>query len=168
MTMIGGVVHEIPKCGHALAAKSETCMYCGVPRQGPGPGPAITGKSKWRHFAQSEEQKLKKGLSEHPRHEDASGKRDDAVIAKANRDALPLQKVLALLSGLRDSYNRGDIDYDVYEQMAAGIIKDCVTALDDDVRIGFVLNEITDSDLSDYLTDDILRDLRALVLASIA
>ncbi len=176
---------ECPKCGHALADKKKTCMYCGASLQSQASNPKLRWVGKKRHVVVTDKRGVKRNLEDLPEHlrhkvEAAMRKGKGKVIVQEERtlddtfstgardklSALPLEKALNLLSKMRESCNHGDIDYDVYERMAAGIIKDYVLSLDDDMRTGFALNGITESDLSGYLTDDMLRDLRALVLAS--
>jgi len=85
----------------------------------------------------------------------------------AEECALSFEKVLSLLSKLKESLDCGKLEHGVYERIAAGFIKDYIAALPVETRLNFVVNEIPDSALSDYIDDKMLTDLRAFVLSSI-
>lgn len=173
---------ECSQCGRNIPDNRETCLYCG------GPGKAQGSKSLWTnkgggvlvseerdlktdhvpgHLRQKVEEDIRKGKGKVIAKKERTITQSSSTVAKEARAVMPLEKTLSLLSKLKGSFDGGDIDYDVYEGMVAGIISDYVSDLPDDVRIGFVMQDITDSDLSEYITDDILRDLRAQVLAGL-
>jgi hypothetical protein len=78
------------------------------------------------------------------------------------------EQTLTALSGLRDSFNSGRLEYSVYEKMVSNVIKDYISTLDNQIQIQFVFNKIMDSELSDYLNEKLLKDLRNFVLSSIS
>jgi hypothetical protein len=52
--------------------------------------------------------------------------------------------------------------------MVSGIIKDYISTLDEHIQIQFVFNQILDSELSEYLNEKLLKDLRKFLLSSIS
>ena len=52
--------------------------------------------------------------------------------------------------------------------MVADIIKDYISTLADNIKLDFVVNRITDSELSDYLNEKILNELRAFVISTVS
>ena len=121
-------------------------------------------------------------LPEQIRHrfEDALGKGKEEVIIKEeittvhdlsrsekeDKVTASLETVLTLLSKMKNSLEGGNIGHREYNRMAFNIIKDYMTTLPEDMHLNFVMNEISNSEFSDYINDDTLKDLRAFVLSS--
>jgi hypothetical protein len=113
--------------------------------------------------------------------EDAFRNGNDGVIVKEERTivqphlentneqrgALSLEKILTLLSKIRDSFISGHLENSVYERMVSDIIKDYISPMADDIKLNFVVTEIIDSELSDYLNEELLNNLRAFVISSL-
>ena len=175
------------KCGHKFSDQRKICMYCGAQLGDHDSSQIHYNVSEERNVVISDEQNKEvklKDLPEHLRHkvEDALRKGDDEVIVKEERttvqqplasayeerNALSYEKILTLLSKMRDSLNNGHIEYRVYERMVADFIKDYISTLADNIKLDFVVNKIKDSELSDYLNDEMLNDLRGFVLSSIS
>ena len=112
--------------------------------------------------------------------EDALGEGKEEVIVKEQstivQDSLGLEKeeivtaslwtVLTLLSKMKNSLESGKFGNREYNRMTFNIIKDYISTLPEDMQHNFVVHEITDSELSGLINEDILKGLRAFVLSS--
>ena len=174
-------------CGRRLADHKKKCLYCGAPAGGKASfrtNYMVTGNSNiFISDEQDNELKLK-DLPANVRHkvEDAIRKGNgEAVVweestmvhpsnagTNEERNALSMDKVLTLLSSMSDSFNSGILENSVYERMVADIIRDYISTLDDDIKIDFVVNKIPASELSDYLSEKMLNDLRGFVISSVS
>ena len=174
-------------CGRRLADHKKTCLYCGAAAGGIASFHTNYMVTENSNILISDEQDNELKLKDLPvnvRHkvEDAIRKGNGEVVVKeestivhppnagANeeRNALSMDKVLKLLSGMSDSFNSGILEKSVYERMVADIIKDYISSLDDDIKIDFVVNKIPGSELSDYLSEKMLNDLRGFVISSVS
>jgi hypothetical protein len=173
------------KCGRPIPDKEKKCIYCGASLDGRSP-------SKINHNADKDgniiildvhyETEMFQDLPEQARHmfEDALGEEKETVIAKEEstivQDSLGLEKeenvtaslgaVLTLLSKMKSSLESGNIGNREYNRMTFNIIKDYISTLPDDMQLNFVVHEIRDSELSGFINEGILKDLRAFVLSS--
>ena len=175
------------KCEREFSNKKEICIYCVAPLDG-------QASSQKNHIVnevsnifisdeQNKEVKLKDLPEQFGRHvEDAVSKGNDEVVVKEERtivqlplasadeetNALSIEKVLIMLSKMADSLNDGYLEHSVYERIATDIIKDYISTFADNIKLDFVVNRITDSELSDYLNEKILNDLRAFVISTVS
>lgn len=92
---------------------------------------------------------------------------DMVVEDKAETIPISLDNVLNLVSGLDESLNSGNIEQAEYKRMVTYILQDYITALAPDIRLHFVFTDLMNSELSQYLSDDILKELRESALSSI-
>ena len=167
--------------------QKRICIYCGAPLDGQAPRQTNYIVNEVSNIFISDKQNKKVKLKELPeqvqRHvEEAISKGNDEVVVKeestivqlplANADeepnALSIEKVSIMLSKMENSLNGGHLEHSVYERMVADIIKDYISTLADNIKLDFVVNRITDSELSDYLNEKILKDLRAFIISSVS
>jgi hypothetical protein len=179
-----GVTVRCLKCGREYAGQKKNCIYCGASLEGDVSQEIndITDKEGMIYISETQNKEVSlKDLPEHARHklEDAIRKGKKDVVVKEERTviqahstdakeepALSLEKVLTLLSEMKNSYNKGHFEYNIYERMVFDIMKDFIYTLDDDIKIEFVVNDINNSEISDYLNDKIIKDLRTCFIAS--
>ena len=178
---------QCPKCGRKVAGKREACMYCGASLDGqPSTLKNIHVDDDHNVIIASDQQQkvkledlpanLRHKAEEAIRKDDQEGTSSDerSVVhatsgaAFSEQAALSLEKTLTLLSQMQDSLHKGQIDSSIYERMATDIVKDYIASMDDNIKVNFVVNGITNSELSVYLTDAMLNDLRAFVISSVA
>lgn len=178
---------QCPKCGRKVAGKRETCMYCGAFLiDKPSTLQNIHVVNDHNVYISTDEQQEVKleNLPEKLRHkvEEAVRKGDHAGTVIEERSivrpasggqlgehaAISLKKTLRLLSQMQDSFHKGKIEISIYERMATDIVKDYISSLDDSIKVNFVANGITDSELLVYLTDEMLNNIRAFVISSVA
>jgi len=120
------------------------------------------------HIRRKVEDGIRKGHGEVIVHEERTSVLSPGGGIKEEQGALSLDKVLMLLAKMRDSFDSGQLEYPVYEGMITAIIKDFISTLADDIKIDFVVNQISESGLSDYINDDMLKELRAFALSSVS
>ena len=175
---------KCPRCKRSLAAKKKTCIYCGalLNDRFSNHKTRIAINDNNSIIFNNEHTKVDlKGLKETDWREvkDAIGKDENGIVLKQQTQirtdtstqqidkklALPFEKILTVLDKIKKSHNDGHIEYAYYKQMVVDIVKDYLATLDENVKIHFIVNEIQDSELSDYLDDEILRDLTAFVIS---
>jgi hypothetical protein len=66
---------------------------------------------------------------------------------------------------MKEPLEDGIIEQSTYDHMTLDMMKDYISTLPEDMRLNFVVRDITQSDLCGYINEDILRDLRAFVLS---
>ena len=178
---------KCPKCGREFSNKKQICIYCGAALDGQASPKTNYPVNEVSNIFISDDQDKEVALEDLPAQvrrqvEGAVSKKNDGVVvedestivqspfatANGQTSTLSIEKVLSLLSKMRASVNHGRLEQSVYERMAAGIIKDYISTLDDDTKLDFVVNRISDSELSDYLNEKILNDLRSFVISSIS
>ena len=173
---------ECPKCGRQISAKKEKCMYCGASASGRSPSTINHKVSKNGNMIISDVHDEAETLQDLPdqvrsKIEDAlrEGKnevliKEESPIVHDAEQEVPvvasLERVLTLLSKMKDTLEDGKIDSSAYDRMALDMIRDYISTLPEDLRLNFVVHEITQSELFGYINEDILRDLRAFVLSS--
>lgn len=181
-----GVTVRCLKCGHEYADNKKNCIYCGASLDGEvlQAKNYIVDRESNIFVSETQNKEIKfNDLPDHVRHkiEDAIRKGKKEVIIKeectviqppltaAKQDrTLSLEKVLSLLSEMKATFNKGHLEYNIYERMVFDIMKDFIYTLDDDIKIDFVVNDINNSEISDYLNDKIIKDLRTFFIASIS
>jgi|GEM_PF-1550671 len=178
---------ECPKCKRKLPVKKSTCFYCGASLDGAYSNHKSRIDITDKNAVIVDEQHAKVELtdlkeSDSQKFEDAIREGKDGIIEKSQTQieeissvgkeepqiALSLEKILTILEKLKDAYNDGQIDYGNYKQTVVEIVKDYISTLDNDVKINFVVNEISASELSKHLDDEMLKDLRAFVITSVS
>ena len=174
------------KCGRKFSDKKKICIYCGASLDGQASPQANYLVTKDSNIFISEEQNNSVKLQNLPKHvrykvEDDFRNGNDGAIVKEERTivqphlentneqrgAISLEKILTLLSKMKDSFNSGHLENSVYERMVLDIMKDFISTLDDDIKLNFVVNQIMDSELADYLNEEWLNNLRAFVISSL-
>ena len=177
---------QCSKCGRESSDKRKICIYCGAPQAGQAStqNNHIVSKKSDIFISDENNSEVKlKHLPENVRHkiEDAVRNGTGEVVVKderkivqsssisesEKRNALSMEKVITILSKMRDSLNRNLVDNNIYEKMATDIIQNYISSLSDNIRLNFVVNEIMGCELSEYLNDKMLKDLRAFVISSI-
>ena len=173
------------KCGRQLPPKGHTCLYCGAAHNEPSSSNLTHQVGKEGAFIVSETQVGADKLKDLPEHiqnkfNDAFRKGNKDVIIDEQRTIVTAQsaneknvqipvsmeKVVALLSKLKDSFEESNIEYSHYQRFVSNTIKDYITTLPEDMRLNFVIKDIANSTLSDFIDEEMLKDLRALVLSS--
>jgi len=174
------------KCGREYSNKKEICIYCGAPLDGQASPQTNYIINEASNIFMSDQQNTEVNLKDLPesvryRVEDDFRNGNDGVIVKEERTivqphlentneqsgALSLENVLTLLSKIRDSFNSGQLENSVYERMVSDIIKDYISTMADEIKLNFVVKEIINSELSDYLNEELLNNLRAFVISSL-
>lgn len=186
MKTIKGVTVRCLKCGREYPGQKKNCIYCGASLKGEAPQEINYTVDNENNIFVSEKENREvefRDLPEHIRHkiEDTIRNGKKKVIIKEERSviqplstdagqkpALSLEKVLALLSEMKDSFNEGNIEYIDYERLVSDIMKDYLATLDDNIRVDFVVNEIKNSKIYDYLDDRMLKKLRTFVISSVS
>jgi hypothetical protein len=181
-----GVTVRCLKCGHENFGKKRDCIYCGASLEGETSREISYIVDKKSSIFISDKQKNEVNFNELPEKvrrkiEDAVSKGKNEVIVKKETSvfqphptsakqehALSFEKVLALLSEMKNSFSEGRIEYDVYERMASDIVKDYISTLDDHIKVDFVINEIKNSEIYDYLDDKMIKDLKTFVISSVS
>ena len=175
------------KCGRKYSDKRKICIYCGASLEGQNSSQKnyIVGKDSNIFITDEQNNEVRlEDLPEKARRkaENSIRKGDGEVIVKEEHKilqsslegmsgesgALSLEKILTLLPKMRDSLNKGHMEHSSYEKMVINIIKDYISSLADNIKLDFVVNGIIDSELSDYLNEEMLNDLRAHVISSIS
>lgn len=175
------------KCGREFSSKKEVCIYCGASLDGQASLQSNYIVNEVSNIFISDDQNTEVNLKDLPETvryqvEDAIRKGNDKVIVKeestivqlplASADeepkALSFENVLIMLSKMGNSLNDGHLEHSVYEKIVTDILKDYISTLADNIKLDFVVNRITDSEVSDYLNEKILKDLRAFVISSIS
>ena len=174
------------KCGHEYSGGKKNCIYCGASLEGEASREInyITSQKNNIFISEKQHKEVKfNDLPENIRHkiEDSFRKGKKDVVIKEERAvsqptsatakqerAWSFEKVLALLSGIKNSFKKGRMDYDVYERMVSDVMKEYLSTLDDNIKIDFVLNEIKTSEIYDYLDDGIIKDLKTFVLSAVS
>ena len=173
---------ECIKCGQPITTERKKCMYCGASAGTRSPSIIDHKVSKDGIMIISGthcEAETLQDLPERVRSKIENTLRDgkNEVIIKEERTivhdeeqevpvAASLKKVVTLLSKMKATLEGGTIGHREYNQMAVNIIKDYVSTLPEDIRLNFVMNDIKTSELSGYINNEALKDLRAFVLAS--
>jgi hypothetical protein len=181
-----GVTVRCLKCGHENLGKKRDCIYCGASLEGETSREISYAADKKSNVFILDKQNKEvnfNDLPENVRHkiEDAVRKGKNEVVVKKETSvfqphptsakqehALSFEKILALLSEMKNSFNEGRIEYDDYERMASDIVKDYISALDDNIEIDFVISEIKNSEIYDYLDDKMIKDLKTFVISSVS
>lgn len=173
------------KCGRQLSAKGHTCPYCGASHNEQSSsnlthkvnkkGPLIVsdtqvGADKLKDLPEHIQNKIndafRKGSKDVIINEQRTIVSDHSTSEKDVQNPVSLEKVVSLISKMRDSFEEGTIEYSNYQRFVSNTVKDYIASLPEDMRLNFVINDITNSELSGYINDDILKDLRAFVLSS--
>ena len=172
-------------CGRRLADHKKTCLYCGAPSREKSSfqinllvtkdsnifisdeqDNALKLKDLPANVRHKVEETIRKGNGEVVVKEESTIVHPPNACANEERNALSMDRVLTLLSGMRDSFNSGILENSAYERMVADIIKEYISTLDDDIKIDFVVNKIPASELSNYLSEKMLNDLRGFFISS--
>jgi hypothetical protein len=178
---------ECPKCKRNLSVKKSTCLYCGASLNGTFSNHKNRIDIKDKNAVIVDEKRTKVELtdlkeSDLQKIEDAIREGKNEVIEKSQTQiqeissdwkdntpiALSFEKILTVLDKMKESYNDGQIEYRNYKQMVVEMVKDYISTLDNNLKVNFVVNEISASELSEYLDDEILKDLRAFVISSVS
>jgi hypothetical protein len=70
-----------------------------------------------------------------------------------------IDQALNNLARIRNLFDDGQIQYDIYKRTVIGVMKDFINALHDDLKLNYVINEIKDSPFAPYIDDDIYNAL---------
>jgi hypothetical protein len=173
------------KCGRPIPDKEKKCIYCGASADNRSPSKINHTADKNGDMIVSNEHyeiDMFQDLPKQVRHkfEDALGEGKEKVIVREQstivQDSLGLEKeenvtaslgtVLTLLSKMKNSLESGNIGNREYNRMTFNIIKDYISTLPEDMQLNIVVHEITGSELSGFINEGILKDLRTFVLSS--
>lgn len=157
---------QCPKCSRQISSKTKRCIYCGASINGQSlsktdhnvgkDGPMIVSDI---HYETDTYQDLPEQVRS--RVDDALRKGDEGVIIEeestivqvlsgSNKEApamTSLEKILKLLSKMKNTLEGGNIGHREYNRMVFDIIKDHISTLPEDMRINFIVNEIGNSEL---------------------
>lgn len=178
---------ECPKCKRNLSVKRSTCLYCGASLDGAfsnhksridiQDNTAVIVDEKPTKIdptdlKESDLQKLTDAIREGEEAVLEKSQTQIEEISSAGKDdptiSLYLEKTLTVLEKMKESYKNRQIEYDIYKQMVVEMVKDYISTLDDNVKVHFVVNEISVSELAEYLDDGMLKELRAFVISSVS
>jgi hypothetical protein len=178
---------ECPNCKRNLSVKKSTCLYCGASLEGAFSNHKSRIDIQGKDAVVVDEKRTKVELtglnpSDLQKIKDAIGEGKNAVIEKDQTQiqefssdwkddtpiALSFEKLIAVIDKMKATYNDGQIEYSNYKQMVVEMVKDYISTLDNSVKIHFVVNEISASELAEYLDDEMLKDLRAFVISSVS
>jgi len=170
-------------CGRKYVADRQTCVYCGASANGQTMSPksiVINEKTPMVISDGSGKDVPPTHLPEHIQHkiEDALQKGEDqatvteehAMLDYSSTDtgevmnALPLDKMLSVLEGMKDSLESGLIQKNVYERMVIDFIKDYILTLDEHFRLRFVAHGLESYGLSGYLNAEMLKEINTFVI----
>ncbi len=176
---------ECPKCNRRIPAKKPTCMYCGASMDGAAPNfdTQITADGSTIGIVGGEQIRIDPNdLSEVDRQAilDAMRKGENYTVIdtktqilqdhpareEAERPSKSFEEVLILIGKMKSAYDEGQIEYPIYKRFVTDSIMDYTSALDENIKINFIINEIKNSDLNEYLDDDLHKELISSVLAS--
>ena len=174
-----------PKCNRKVSGNRKTCLYCGETiDQQPVPKKTFSMSNGNIFYIKSEktgvidfadipenirtevENAVREGKNKVTIQDEirviehiSNGKSDDRI-------ALSKENTLSLLSGIKDSYEQGQMTIEEYEKMVLEFIKDFLAPIDDSEKIRFVVNGIKSSEFMAYLNDDMLLKLRRYIIDS--
>ncbi len=175
---------ECPKCNRKIPAKKATCMYCGASSDGAAPNfdTRITADGSTIGIVAGEQIRIEPNdLSEVDRQAicDALQKggnhtiidsktqilQDHPAREEADRPSKSFEEVLILLGKMKSAYDEGQIEYPIYKRFVTDSIMDYTSALDENIKINFIINDIKNSDLNEYLDDDLHKELISAVIS---
>ncbi len=176
---------ECPKCKRRIPAKKTNCMYCGASLNGAGPNfdTRITADGSTIGIVVGEQIRIEPNdLSEVDRQAilDAMQKGENHTVIDSKTHILQdppagqeevspsgsFEEVLILLGKMKSAYDGGQIEYPIYKRFVTDSIMDYTSAMDENIKINFIINEIKNSELNEYLDDDLHKELISSVLAS--
>ena len=176
-----------PKCNRKISGDRKTCLYCGESIcQQPIFKKTFSTSNGNIFYVQSEKTQVMdfadipekiRTVVENAIHEgekqitiqDESRVFEYTSNGKSdNQMPLSMGNTLSLLSGIKASYEQGQIMIDEYEKMVLEFIKDFLASIDDSDKIRFVVNGIKNSELMVYLNDDMLLKLRRYIIDSVS
>ena len=175
-----------PECGRQLSAKGHTCLYCGashdqqsssnLTHKAGKEGTLIVsdthvGADKLECLPEHIQNKIK-GAFQKGNNDIINEQRtivtDQLAGEKDKQMPVSMEKIVILLSKMRESFEEGTIEYSHYQKFVSNMVKDYIATLPGDTRLNFVIKDIGNSALADFIDEDILKDLRASVLSSAA
>ena len=172
------------ECGRQLSAKGHTCLYCGASHNERSSSNLTHKAGKEGTLIVSDTQVGADKLTDLPEHiqnkiKSAFRKGNNGIINEQRtivthqlereqdkQMPVSMEKIVALLSKMRESFEEGTIEYSHYQRFVSNTVKDYIATLPENMRLNFVIKDIESSALADFIDDDILKDLRASVLSS--
>jgi hypothetical protein len=91
---------------------------------------------------------------------------DHPARQETERPSKSFEEVLTLLGKMKIAYDQGQMNYGIYKRFVTDSIMDYVSSLDENIKINFIVNDIKNSDLKDYIDDDLHKELITSVLSS--
>lgn len=175
---------ECPKCNRRIPAKKTNCMYCGASLDGAGPNfdtritadgstIGIVGGKQIRiepnDLSEVDRQATLDALQKGENHTVIDSKAQILQDPPARQEAEPpsrsFEEVLTLLSKIKSAYDEGQMDYGIYKRFVTDSIMDYTSAMDENIKINFIVNEIKNSDLNEYIDDDLHKELISAALS---
>lgn len=178
---------KCPKCNRSIADDKKICIYCGESIDGKIKTNPITDVNKT--FTQIKKATNKSKINAIPdtmefSTKDISGKHpSDAILHNGPKDIeipldddgwienqaeMTLERASNILIGIKDSFQSSHINSKDYDKLVLEVIKDYITPMDDKEKINFVANGIEESELSEYINDDIRKELKSFVIDYVA
>ncbi len=177
---------QCPKCNHTISDKSESCLYCGAPMAGNATArQSVVFADKNSLFVQTQETRELKieDLPENLRGsvEEAIRQGKKEVVVKENTaishspentspktDSLPSEKLLPVLTKMKDLLNNGQMQAADYERMTLSIITEHLSNLDDQAKLACIDPGNKDIALHQYVNEAMLKKLKSFVIKAIA
>ena len=91
-----------------------------------------------------------------------------AAAAGSDEHGLSLNKIIAVIAKMKSLLDAGRFEQALYERMTLDLVRDYLSTMDDSKQLIFVSYEIENSELSPYVTPEMLEKLRHFVMDSIA
>jgi hypothetical protein len=174
---------KCPKCNRLNADDKKVCIYCGKSLDSNIKNNPITDVNKT--FAQIKEATNKSKIKSIPdtmelSTKDISSKNSsDDILHDGTKDIeipldddgwvenqaeMTLERALNILIGIKESFQSTHINSKDYDKLVLEVIKDYIMPMDDKEKINFVANGIAESELNDYINDDIRKELKSFVI----
>jgi hypothetical protein len=97
-----------------------------------------------------------------------SEEESSAETTNSHINVLSMEKTVAMLSKMKNLLDSGRFEANVYEHMSLDAVKDYLSTMTDSAKLIFVSYEIQESDLGQFLTEEMIDALRKSVMDDIA
>ncbi len=175
---------ECPKCNRRIPVKKATCMYCGASMDGAAPDfdtriaaggstIGIVGGEQIRiepnDLSEEDRQAISDAVRKGQNHTVIDSKtqilQDHPARQEEAAPGRSCEEVLSLLGKMKSAYLDGQVEYGIYKRFVKDSIMDYTSALDENIKINFIVNDIKNSDLNEYLDDDLHKELISAVIS---